>query len=101
MFVTCILLENQVHSPACVSPSSKSVCKIAFLLSIFAAFLVVLGPFLAQNEEFDNIYPKLLCQSMKKTSLTIIITAFFTAYVTTAQSLAAKIHLKRPLLDQN
>ena len=68
--------KNQVHSPACVSPSSKSVFKIAFLLYIFAGFLVVLGPFLAQNEEFDNRYPKILCQSMKKTSLTIIITTF-------------------------
>ena len=50
---TCILLEKQVHSAVRVSVSSK----ITFLRSIFAAFLVVLGPFWLY-EEFDDIYPK-------------------------------------------
>ena len=32
------------------------------------------------------------CQSLKKTSVTIIIKAFITAYDSTVQDLAAKIH---------
>ena len=65
--------------------------KITFLRSIFAAFLVVLGPFWL-NEEFDDRYPKNPCQSLKQTSVTIIITAFITAFDSTFQDLAAKIH---------
>ena len=57
---TCILLENQVHSAECVSVSSK----IAFLQSIFDAFLVVLGPFWLY-EEFGDRYKKSPCQSLK------------------------------------
>ena len=54
---TCILLENQIHSAVCVLVFSKSVFKITFLRSIFAAILVVLGPFWL-FEEFDDIYSK-------------------------------------------
>ena len=65
--------------------------KITFLQSIFAAILVVLGHFWLHGE-FDDRYPKSPCQSLKKTSVTIIIEAFITAYDSTVQDLAAKIH---------
>ena len=90
---TCILLENQVHTGVCFSVSSKSFYKNTLLQSIFAASLVVLGPFW-QYEEFNDRYPKkpISCQSLKKTSVTIIIKAIITAYDSTAQDLAAKIN---------
>ena len=82
-----------MHTAECFSVSSKSVYKNTHLQSIFAAFLVVLGPFWLY-EEFDDRYPKkpISCQSLKKTSVTIIIKAFITAYDSTAQDLAAKIN---------
>ena len=86
-----ILLEIQVHSVVCVLVFSKSVVKITFQQFIVAAFLVVLGPFWLY-EQFDDRYQKRLCQSPKKTSVTIIIKAFITAYGSAAQDLAAKIH---------
>ena len=52
--------------------------KITFLQSIFAAFLVVLGPFWLYGE-FDDRYPKKPV-SVTKTSVTIIIKTFITAY---------------------
>ena len=69
--------------------------KITFLQSIFTAFLVVLGPF-SLYEELDDRHP---CQSLKKTSVTIFIEAFMTAYDSKAQDLAAKINKKWPLKD--
>ena len=65
--------------------------KITFLRSIFAAFLVVLGP-LRLYEKFDDRYPKKPVSVTKKTSVTMIIKAFITAYDYTVQDLAAKIH---------
>ena len=51
--------------------------------------------------EFDDKYPKKPSQSLKKTPMIIFIRAFISAYDSTAQDLAAKIHQKWPLFDQD
>ena len=69
----------------------KVSSKMTFLWSIFAVFLLVLGPF-RLYEEFDDSYPKRPVSVTKKDIVTIIIKAFITAYYSTVQDLAAKIH---------
>ena len=54
---TGILIENQVHSAVRVSMSSKSIFNNYLSAVLFAAFLVVLGPFWLYVE-FDDRYPK-------------------------------------------
>ena len=70
----------------------KVSSKITFLQSIFAAFLVVLGPLWLLYEEFDDRYPKKPVSVTKKDI--IFIEACISAYDSTDQDLAAKIHLK-------
>ena len=75
--------------------------KIANLQSIFAAFLVILGPFWLY-EGFER-YKKSLCPPLKQTSVTINIYQSIdtrSAYDSMSQDLAAKIHQKWPLLNQ-
>ena len=72
---------------------------MTFLQSIFAGYLVVLEPF-CLYEDFDDRYPKSLCQSLKTPPVIIFIREFISAYDSTTQDLAAKIHQKWPLLDQ-
>ena len=67
--------------------------KITFLRSIFAAFLVVLGPFCAY-EEFDDRYPKKPVSVTKKDIGDYNYQSIITAYDSTIQDLAAKIHYK-------
>ena len=85
----CVLLISNVSS------------KIANLQSIFAAFLVVLGPFWLY-ERFDRC-KKSLCQPLKQTSVTINIYQNIdtrSAFDSLSQDLAAKVHQKWPLLNQ-
>ena len=88
---TCILLENQGHSAVRVSVSSKSVFKnylsaVHFLLR-FWQFWDLFG----YMKSFKTDIQKSPGQSLKKTSVTIIIKALITAYDSTVQDLAAKI----------
>ena len=76
----------------------KVFSKITFLWFIFAAFLVVLGPFWLY-EEFDDRYPKKPVSVTKK-DMGDYNHHIITAYDSTVQNLAAKIHQKSPLLDQ-
>ena len=73
--------------------------KNTFLWSIFAEFLVVLGPFWLCGE-FDDKYPKKPVSATKKYTSYHITRAFISAYDSMAHNLAAKIHQKWPLLDQ-
>ena len=90
---TCFLLKIRFTLLCMFRCLQKVSSKITFLRSNFAAFLVVLGPFWLY-EEFGDRYTKNPCQSLKKISVTIIIKAFITAYDSTVQDLAAKIHKK-------
>ena len=70
--------------------------KTTLLRSIFAAFLELFGYMKSLMTDIQ----KSPCQSLNKTSVTIIIKVFITAYDSTVQDLAAKIHQQWPLLDQ-
>ena len=81
-------LQRQIKEKACVSPihmSSKCVFKMTFLQSIFAGFLVALGPFCLYEDFDDRISKESAGKSLKNTSVTIIIKAFIPAYDSTAQ----------------
>ena len=76
----------------CLCPPKVSA-KITFLQSVFVTLLVVLGNFWL-TLEFEDRYSKSPSQSLKKTSVTTFINSFISAYDSTAEDLAAKIHQK-------
>ena len=68
------------------------------LQCVFPVFLEVFGPNLLYRE-FKNRYSKESVSVNKKISVTTFINSFISAYDSTAQDLAARIHQKWPLLD--
>ena len=89
---TCILLENQVHSAERFFGVFKSVFKNYLSAVHFRCVLGSFGTFFEYMKSLMTDIQKSLCQSLKKTSVTVIIKAFITAYDSTVQDLAAKIH---------
>ena len=91
----CVSLISHVFSfsAACVSVSSHFSCKKASLQCVFPVFLVVFGHDLLYWE-FKNRYSKKPVYVTKKISVTTFINSFMSAYDSTAQDLAARIHQK-------
>ena len=85
---------NQVHATVCVSASSNFGCK-NYLFAVH--FSCVFGSFCHIIRYIENLktgIQKRPCQSLEKTSLSIVIYSFTPAYGSTAQELATKIHQK-------